>query len=128
MACCEEFLNSVELANDPMVRGAELLPKFVEKLGAELIFLTGRSDMGEVGTRDWLYKHFGFQDVKLYMRETNDFSMPWDCKEKLFLDIKQDGDKYIFIEDDPEIRKMFSKYGIVLRAPEVWEMLSLLME
>lgn len=98
----------------------------MRELGMEFHFLTGRNEGLREVTEDWLRKHMDWDSTQesLIMRPIDDRGPASVCKEALFLAFRgPDLDKhsYVFMEDDPYVFRMFSKYGIVVKCPEGWD-------
>jgi len=121
----QEFLNPEEIRKDKVVRGAQNINEIAEVCG-RLIILTGRNERSRKDTRNWLWVNLDIcEDVPLIMRSDDDFSNPVECKENLFVQnvLNNNPDAhFIFIDDDPKILQMFFIYGMILKAPEVWDL------
>jgi hypothetical protein len=125
--CIKDFLDPEEIKKDKVLPGVENIFDLIKKFKAKLIFLTGRNERARKDTRKWLTENLNISNrVPLIMRKYNDFNIPVKCKEKLFkkhILNKFENAIFIFFEDEIENIEMYSKYGLVLKAPEVWDFL-----
>jgi hypothetical protein len=121
----KEFLDPEDVKKDKVIRGAQNINKIAEICG-KLVILTGRNERSREDTRKWLQENLDIcEDVPLIMRSDDDFSSPTECKENLFIQHilnKNPNTNFIFLDDDPKILQVFFKYGIILKAPEVWDL------
>lgn len=123
----KKFLQYDEILKDEIISGASSLISIAERCNAKIIFLTGRNECAREPTRMWLTEKFGMPEhIELIMRPIhmrNGYTA--DYKEQMFkehvLDRHSVGTTYIFFEDDLNIVKRYSKYGLVLKAPECWQ-------
>lgn len=121
-----EFLSEQNLVQDEVVVGAERLFNMARKVGAEVVFLTGRNEYARKGTEKWLEKHFGEEALlcKLLMRSIDrcgEYSPL--VKEDVFLDFRDSlasPSRFIFFEDQQDTAQRYSKYGLVLMSPKCW--------
>lgn len=126
--CVDEFLDPKAIRKDKIMPGAENIVGVVKKCG-KLVLLTGRTERSRKETARWLRRNLGISGVPLIMRDNNDFRGPAECKEDLFVRwilACNEGAKFVFFEDDSRLFGVFSKYGLVLKAPEIWEFLEAL--
>jgi predicted secreted acid phosphatase len=128
--CVNEFLDPAAIRKDKVIPGAKNIIKIARACG-KLFILTGRNERSRKETRKWLLKNLNItKDIPLIMRNNDDFLGPVECKENLFTQQVLKGhedEKFVFFEDDPRIFSMFMKYGVVLKAPEIWAFLDMLM-
>ena len=125
----KEFLKEENIMRDAVIPGAEKITEMVNKYNARIFFLTGRNEYARSPTRKWLKVKMGIpENIPLIMRPTfmkNGYTA--DCKEHLFLEwLYNTEDKqttYIFLEDHEDTAKRYSKYGLVLKAPECWNVI-----
>ena len=119
-----EFTRPEYIKTDELIGESKKLPELARRCKAKLIFLTGRSNRSRNATRIWLKNKLDiFDSVPLLMRDENDFSDPEVCKKKIFTDVvlKMYSDaSFIFFDDDEKALKMYSEFGIALKAPECW--------
>lgn len=132
----EEFLSEENVLNDGVIKGSEKIFEFADKVGATIVFLTGRSDFCRPATEKWILKNFGERGAKaeLLMRPPHlKGKCTADAKESIFLEwrdapwkqskcvLGQMGpDHFIFFEDQREVVEKYSKHGLVLCSPECW--------
>lgn len=122
----EEFLKEENIMKDDVVPGAEKVLDLADKCHAHPFFLTGRNEYARLATRRWLSIRLGVtDDIPLLMRPYNmKNGYTADCKEQIFKEnlyvLGGPHATYIFFEDDIETAKRYSKYGLVLKAPECW--------
>ena len=123
----DDFIRPEHLKEDPVISGAEILPELARSCGAKLVFMTGRSERARSVTRTWLsHKLDIFDSVPLVMRPEGDFRATPECKEDMFLksvrEVYKDAN-FVFFEDDEELLLKLSKYGLALKAPEIWNVI-----
>lgn len=126
----DEFTRAVEIKNDGLIPGAEVLPELARRCKAKLIFLTGRSERARKATRTWLRNHLDiFDSVPLVMRKDGDLSGPVEAKLNVFksavLRLYPDA-SFVFFDDDERLLPEYSKFGLSLKAPECWEIIRFL--
>jgi hypothetical protein len=120
----KEFLDNSLM--DPVIDGSHKLFPLAYKSGAEIVFLTGRNEVGREKTRQWLVDVFNAsKENPLLMRPASMEKERSDlCKEKVFVDLVYNirpSATYIFFEDCEKTAKLYSKYGVVLKAPQCWD-------
>lgn len=121
-----EFADPEKIKNDKPIPGSEIIAEVARRTKAKLIFLTGRSEYSRHATRLWLQTWFNaFNSCPLIMRDNDDLSNPRDCKERMFKEVilriyPQSEYSFTFFDDDLQALEMFSKYGMALKSPEVW--------
>lgn len=127
----DAFLSPERCALDiPVQKAQHAIRRFREE-GVEFHFLTGRNEGLREVTEEWLTKYFSYQPEResLIMRGDEHEGTPASVyKEQAFEQLVQtqgydepDMPMFFFMEDDPHVFKMYSKYGIVIRCPEGWE-------
>jgi hypothetical protein len=122
----EDFLKEENIMKDGVVPGAEKVLEIVARCRAYPFFLTGRNEYARLATRRWLSIKLGVtDDIPLLMRPYNmKNGYAADCKEQIFKEnlyaLGGPHATYIFFEDHEETAKRYSKYGLVLKAPECW--------
>lgn len=132
-----DFLSEEKLLQDGVVPGAERLLEFADRIGAQIIFLTGRNEYCRNATRKWLIKNFGKRvaGFQLLMRPPELYGAMYtsEAKEQMFLNwrdapwrasecvLGKTPDRFIFLEDEDYTVEKYSKYGLVLQAPQCWE-------
>ena len=123
----EEFTRPEHIKEDGLIAGAEILPELARRCGAKILFMTGRSERSRDATRTWLKNKLGiFYSVPLVMRPDDDFRSTPECKEDMFLKSVREvykGSDFVFFEDDEDLLGRLSKYGLALKAPEVWSVI-----
>lgn len=126
----DEFTQPSLIKLDEVLPGAEIVPELARRCGAKLIFLTGRSKRARRATKIWLQNKLDIYDsVPLVMREEGDYRPTPICKEDIFLQSVQrvyEDAKFVFFEDDEDLLKIYSKYGLALKAPECWDVIRFL--
>lgn len=123
-----EFLDPEAIKNDPIVKGAEIVPELARRCKAKLFFLTGRSEIARPKTKLWLENNLNIYDsVPLIMRPDGDHSVSANVKEKMFekmiLKLHPEA-TFTFFDDDVDLLKRYSRYGLALRAPDCWSVIS----
>lgn len=127
-ASWDKFLDPQLVAEDvPVAKAQDAIYKMRE-LGMEFHFITGRNSSLRKVTEKWLSEHFSWdsENEALIMRGPKDKSTPASVyKERalkqLIKDKKLENCRFIFMEDDPYVFRMYQQYGIVIRCPEGWE-------
>ncbi len=125
----EEFLKEENIMSDEVIPGAEGILDLADKCHAIPFFLTGRNEYAREATRKWLTEKLKIpSNVPLLMRPSdmkNGYTA--DCKEQIFKEelyaLGGPHATYIFFEDDVETAKRYAKYGLVLKAPECWQII-----
>lgn len=125
----EEFLREENIMGDDVVPGAEKVLELAAKCNAVPFFLTGRNEYARQATRKWLSVKLGVgTNIPLLMRPHHmQKGYTADCKEQIFKEelFSLGGPlaTYIFFEDHEETAKRYSKYGLVLKAPDCWKII-----
>jgi len=122
-----EFLEPSIMMRDPIINGANRLLDIISSFGATLAFFTGRSERSREQTKQWLTSKLSIPtETPLFMRPDDDYRPTHVCKtdmiERQLLPAYPDS-KFIFLEDDAESLKSFSKYGLALKAPDCWNVI-----
>jgi hypothetical protein len=122
------FCNPQLVKQDPIIKGAEILPQLARTNKAKIIFLTGRGEDVRTATRIWLENKLDiFNTVPLVMRP-----LEWsgrcqvETKIKLFRDIVLKmyvESSFVFFDDDDLLLKEYAAYGLTLKAPECWKII-----
>jgi hypothetical protein len=94
-------------------------------------FITSRQEYLRDVTTAWLRKHMGVvvEPHRLLMRETGTFGLATEHKVDLLIrhviPVSWNSPDLIkmFIDDDPYVLSLYSKYGIALKAPDCWSLL-----
>lgn len=124
----DSFLSPEMLKTDTPVPKAQDAIFKMRELGMEFHFITGRNEGLRPVTEEWLQEHFGWDPSreKLYMRgpdERNSAASTY--KERALRTLIRELDlfdaRFIFMEDDPYVFRMYQQYGIVMKCPEAWE-------
>lgn len=124
----DSFLDPEQLRLDtPVTKAQDVLYKMRE-LGMEFHFITGRNESLRDVTEDWLKEHFGWDMDResLIMRpqkhsNTAASTYKEDALKTLIKDRNLKNARFIFMEDDPFVFRMYQQYGIVIKCPEGWE-------
>ena len=122
----KDFLSYENTIKDKVIVGAEKLFDIAKICSASVIFMTGRNEFAKEATRKWLTDVFKApSEIPLIMRlKSQDGMSTAECKEQLFLQKIYNPDNiFIFFEDEERAIETLSKYGLVLKAPECWEVL-----
>lgn len=125
----DKFLSPELLSKDTPVPKAQDAIYKMRSLGMDFAFITGRNESLREATEEWLAEHFGYDKTKEYlgMRQASDNGAASVVKERLLKEFieKRGLDlhkvRFIFMEDDPYVFRMYQQYGIVIRCPEGWE-------
>lgn len=128
------FISSEETYKDPVCKGAkEGLDAFI-RVGAEIVFLTGRNAGLLDVTVKWFKDNLGMNLVlnkNLYMRPKDNLDSASVFKKKALYQIFSDygvfeSDTVTAIDDDPyTLTYVYPNMGfnIILKAPECWSVL-----
>lgn len=125
----DKFLSVDLLRDDVPVEKAQTAIHRMRELHIPFHFITGRNEGLRQVTEDWLVEHFGWNSTKerLCMRAEAHKGMSASVyKERAFNELRQsipalEHSSFIFMEDDPHVFRMYSKYGIVIKCPEGWD-------
>jgi len=124
----DSFLSPSVMKTDTPVPKAQVAIRRMRELGMEFHFITGRGENLRKVTEEWLQEHFGWDPAReaLYMRGIEDEGVAASVYKEGALKrlIKEYGlqdSRFIFMEDDKHVFRMFQQYGIVIQCPEGWE-------
>lgn len=121
----KEFSRPELIKMDKLISKSKQLSELVRRCNAKLIFLTARSEMARNPTRAWLKDKLNISNsVPLLMRDENDFSDAEICKKKIFTNTilnMHPECSFIFFDDNEQVLKMYSEFGLALKAPECWD-------
>jgi len=135
-----EFLSDAGIASDKPMRGARRLSRIAQRMGVDIIFLTGRSERGRRATTLWIWDNLdievglpphmclrkGKAVIPLYMRDDDDYRPGFLAKaEVLAREILplHKGRTLVFLDDDPKCLEAYSVFGVALRSPHCWRAL-----
>jgi hypothetical protein len=125
----KEFLDSKMVGKDVPIH---LVKNFLDNLNLSITwFVTGRGEKLRNVTKWWLNKYYNIavDDSHLLMRGSDEITTASSYKERVLLEKilpeieKLDDMSITFIDDDPFVLNMYSKYGLALKAPECWKVL-----
>ena len=126
-ASWDSFMDHAVVANDQALPKAVKVIQHVRRLGAPIVYLTGRNEGMREVTDIWLTKHFGkTQSEELLMRSLSKAAVPASVyKEQAVLELKETmpGTFFIFMEDDSHVFSVYNKHGLCIKCPEAWEFL-----
>jgi len=109
--------------------GALLLPQTAKRMGAEFVFLTGRSECYRGQTEQMLDNDFKLDcdRTPLFMRSDGDRRPSHVAKtelaERTVVPIYRDS-VLVFLDDDEACLGEYNKYGVALKAPRCWDALA----
>ena len=126
----EDFLNPDLVYEDTPILGALQYVNQLRKHNVTIMYITGRNENLRDVTEKWLFDKFERkQDEKLYMRTSKfEGAVASVSKHDNLMSLKSDlnsteDDLFTFYDDDPFALAMYSAYGIVIRCPEVWDVI-----
>lgn len=120
----DAFYSPALVMQDTPITAAVLpLKELTQRLGIRFFFLTGRPERIRGTTQDWLLKYFDLRE-EILMRGDRDWRTSSVYKEDSIRSVaapaKGFPEEYLFLDDDERNFKMYSKWGISLKAPECW--------
>lgn len=126
----KKFLAPDLVAKDTPLPKAKKGLGILMKMAAYTYFLTSRQSYLEDITRNWLKKHMKLTvNSNLCMRTNNrGFGKASEHKEKVLNKVilpyaKLVSQPLIFVDDDPYVLSLYSRYGLALKAPECWDLM-----
>jgi hypothetical protein len=122
------FCSDAEMAKDHVQPLAKEGLNHLRRMGYHLTFLTGRQESFRKTTEHWLRTNaLWIRDIEPLVMRTPEYT-GWSAssfKEDAFQrNIKTRDITYTFFDDDLHVLKVFSKYGLTMRCPEAWTVLS----
>lgn len=120
----EAFLQPHLVAKDTVVEGARKAIDHMKQLGWRFIFLTGRREELRKTTDAWIKEHLEIDltEDQLIMRPVGNMMKPTEYKGQQLQTLKSEnpGASFVFFDDDKFMWKIYAEYGLVLQAPECW--------
>lgn len=126
-ASWDKFLDPELVSRDTHYENAVEFVKNLRFAGAPIVYITGRQQKLRDVTEAWLSEHVErVTSEPLYTRlpEQYDLQASVYKEEALKQCIEENGFGdccFMFFEDDPFVFSMYSKYGTVVKCPEVWD-------
>ena len=127
------------MKDKPIVQAQFALPKLFNH-SDDLFFHTGRPERTREVTAVWLKQHFKVEfqlsnrtgvigvrtAIRLVMRQDGDHRPAKTYKEELPKQLKEflPMEDIVFIDDDLRNAELYAKYGLFLRAPDCWGVIS----
>lgn len=123
----EGFLQAHLVAKDTVVEGADEALKHFARLGYRLVFVTGRREELRKTTTFWLKEKFDIDvdDDSLLMRPAGNMMKPTEYKREQITALKTEfpNETFLFVDDDIFMGPVYAEFGIVLKAPECWNVI-----
>lgn len=123
----DAFMDEDAMLGDRPIPAAQEFMKRLRHYGANIHFITGRSERARTVTETWLSTHYQWDPNRefLLMRGKEHAGKPASVyKDSAINDLKtrlQDpGGLYFFFEDDAYVFSMYAQHGIVLKCPEAF--------
>jgi len=123
----DSFLHPKLLLLDKPLPKAQAVVKGLRKQQMDIHFLTGRNERLREVTESWLKEHFDWDRKRegLIMRglghANTSASVYKEHAFKKILAYSGHPGPYVFIDDDPYVLRMFTTYGLCMKAPEIWD-------
>lgn len=125
----DAFLEPSLVFKDTVVSGAERVIAQLVELKYDLVILTGRNEDLRDVTMRWLLDklNLAVPDTHLLMRPAGNMLNAAEFKREQLLNFKQGLENrdngFIIIDDDVSVGSTLSSFGIILKAPECWDLL-----
>jgi hydroxymethylpyrimidine pyrophosphatase-like HAD family hydrolase len=125
----DSFLSPDRVIKDPVVAGAERVLEQLQALKYDLVILTGRHEDLRDATMRWLLEKLNITlpDTLLLMRPNGNMLNAAEYKREQLLNFRQGlenrDNNFLIIDDDAAAGEALKEFGIVLKAPECWELL-----
>lgn len=120
----ESFLQPHLVAKDTVVEGVATSVKHFQRLGYRIVFLTGRNEGLRKTTDAWIKEHLELDitEEQLIMRAAGNMMKPTEYKREQLIQLKSDypNESFVFVDDDKFMWNVYAEFGVVLRAPECW--------
>lgn len=85
----------------------------MQKMGAEILFITGRMWKYEDVTHDWIKHIAGIRHWSLFMREDGDYRPDWEVKQDIYRLMIMPYDNVLFALDDrQQVVDMWRRNGV----------------
>jgi len=118
------------ILDTPIVKAQEYI-SMLRARGSHINFVTGRTETSREVTKEWLTKHFNYEEPDLLiLRPVSEEGLNASTYKERALSrlAEQRGydlakDTFIFYEDDSHVFQMYQKHGIVIQCPEAWDFL-----
>lgn len=121
------FLQPHLVEKDTIVEGAERGFEHFKRLGYKILFLTGRNEGLRDVTAKWIKDKFDLDvdDDTLLMRGIGNMLTPVHYKREQLQALKTQypRETFIFLDDDKYMWSVYAEFGVVLRAPECWDVI-----
>lgn len=120
----EAFLQPHLVEKDTVVEGAIEAVRHMERLKWRFIFLTGRRESLRHTSDRWIKEKLGVDitDEQLIMRPTGNILKPTEYKREQIVALRGSHPTadFVFFDDDKYMWPVYAEFGLVLRAPECW--------
>lgn len=121
------FLKPHLVAKDVLVEGAQKGVEHFQHLGYKIMFLTARHESLREVTAQWLFEKLGIEagEDELIMRGNGNMLTSGGFKREVAQGLKSQfpREPFIFIDDDKYTWAGFADIGLVLRAPQCWDVI-----
>lgn len=123
----QAFLQPHLVAKDTLIEGAQRAIQHFQTLGYKIIFLTGRNESLRDATAQWILEKLGIEvsDDTLLMRGTGNMMTAAHYKREAAQALKSQfpRETFVFIDDDKYSWAGYADVGLVLKAPECWDVI-----
>jgi len=125
----DAFFDPSAIIKDPVVKGAERVLAHFTELKYDIVILTGRNEDLRDVTMRWILEKLNIDvpDSSLLMRPNGNMLNAAEYKKEQLLNFKQGlenkGNGFLIIDDDAVAGVALSEFGVVLKAPECWDLL-----
>lgn len=125
----EAFFAPDLVIKDTVIAGAERVLTQFQDLKYDFVILTGRTEDLRDTTMRWIQEKLNITvlDTHLLMRPNGNMLNAAEFKREQLLNFRQGLENrdtgFIIIDDDVSVSAALSSFGVVLKAPECWDLL-----
>lgn len=125
----DAFFEPSLVFKDKVVAGAERVLTLLQELKYTFVILTGRNEDLRDTTMRWLHENLNIEvrDDFLLMRPNGNMLSAAEFKREQLLTFKQSLENknvpFLIIDDDESVNEALRDLGVVLKAPECWQIL-----
>ena len=125
----DAFHEPALVIKDEVIEGVDRVLKHWKELKHTFVVLTGRHERLRDTTMRWLHERLPIDipDTHLLMRPDGNMLSGAEAKRQQIIAFKTSLNDprpdFLFVDDDPRAREALKDLGIVLQAPQCWELL-----
>jgi hydroxymethylpyrimidine pyrophosphatase-like HAD family hydrolase len=123
----EAFLQPHLVAKDTLVPGAKKAIEHMATMRYKVVFLTGRHEGLRPTTTQWIQDNLGVEvnDDTLIMRNAGNLLKASEYKREQAQALRTEHpmEQFLFIDDDKYSWGSYADIGVVLKAPECWDVI-----